>query len=192
MMLMLGMWVAGASGGGVRDTVEAVHSNQDQIMLALIALVSMSIAALVFIIRNGRMAQGAGEDAATAAKQATAANAAVNNVGPGAHKLYDLVERIDRKSGHTAIKVTELSADVKVIKEDVTDLKKDQDQFDAHGWETLPADISDAVGLTTTIRDLQNNHRSVNDKLDILISELREHVVWEMGVKHDHDHGNAG
>ena len=160
-------------------------------MLALIALVGTSIAALAFIIRNGKTVETAATDAATAAVQATAANSAVNNVGEGKHTLYNMVERIDRQSGHTVIKVTELSSDVKVIKEDVTELKKEQDQFDSHGWETLPPDLSTAVGLTTTIRDLQNNHATVNGKLDTLISELREHVVWEMDAKYG-KHGSTG
>lgn len=158
------LWLAaGADSGGVRDAVDTAITNQDQIMLALIALVATSIAALVFIIRNGRMTQGAGEDAATAARMSTAANAAVNNVGPGKHNLYDMVER---------------------IKDDVAHLMRDQEQFDSHGWETLPPDLSSAVGLTTTIRDLQNNHKQTNDKLDTIIGALREHVEWEMGAKY--------
>jgi len=155
------MWAA--AGGGVRDTVEAVNSNTDQIMLALIALVGTSIAALVFIIRNSKTAEAAAADAATAAVQATAANQAVNSVGPDKHTIYAMVERIH---------------------DDVVELKRDQETFDSHGWETLPADMNTAVGLTTTIRDLQNNHKSVNTKLDTLISELREHVVWEMDAKY--------
>jgi len=154
------MWAA--AGGGVRDTVEGVAVTQGQIMMALIALVGTSIAALVFVIRNGRLAQTAAEDAATAAKQATAANSAVNNVGPGKHNLYDMVERIH---------------------EDVVELKSDQDQYDSHGWETLPSDLSTAVGLTTTIRDLQNNHKAVNEKLDMILAELRDHT---------HGHGHMG
>jgi hypothetical protein len=116
----------------------------------------------VFVIRNGRLAQTAAEDAATAAKQATAANSAVNNVGPGKHNLYDMVERIH---------------------DDVVELKGDQAQYDSHGWETLPPDISTAVGLTTTIRDLQNNHKAVTEKLDLILVELRDHT---------HGHAHAG
>jgi len=150
----LTMWAA--AGGGVRDTVEGIADTHDQIMLALIALVSMSIAALVWVIRNGRYVR-------TAAEQSTAANQAVNNVGEGKHNLYDMVEH---------------------IRDDVTNLKRDQDTFDSHGWETLPPDLGTAVALTTTIRDLQNNHKQVNGKLDTLIVELREHVAWEMDAKY--------
>jgi len=183
------MWLAAAAdnGNGVRTTVEAVSATQDQIMLALIALVSMSIAALVYIIRNGRMDSGAADDEATAAVTETADKRAVNNVGPGKHTLYDMVERIDVRSADTNVKVVALSSDMRAVKSDVSTLKKQQDEYDSHGWTTLPPDIGTAVGLTTTIRDLQNGHKLVNDKLDTIISELREHVVWEMSVKFPHD-----
>jgi hypothetical protein len=155
------MWAV-AGGEGVRDTVQGIAVSNDQIVMALIALVGTSIAALVFVIRNGRLAQTAADDAAIAARQATAANSAVNNVGPGKHNLYDMVERIH---------------------DDVVELKGDQDQYDSHGWETLPPDINTAVGLTTTIRDLQNNHKAVNEKLDMILVELRDHT---------HGHAHAG
>ena len=144
-----------AANGGVRDAVNGIADSHDQIMLAMIAVVAAAVAALVFVIRNS-------VNIKIAAEQATAANSAVNSVGPDKHTIYAMVERIH---------------------DDVADLKKDQEQFDSHGWETLPSDLSTAVGLTTTIRDLQNNHKSVNEKLDTLIAELREHVVWEMSEK---------
>ena len=140
---------------GVNDIEAAAHYG-DQVILALIALVGTSIAALVFIIRNGRTAEAAAADAATAAAQATAANQAVNNVGEGKHNLYDMVER---------------------IRDDVTDLKRDQAQFDAHGWETLPPDLNTAVAITTTIRELQNNHRAVVVKLDTLLH--RQQIIHQ-------------
>lgn len=129
----------------VNDAVEAVSANQDQIMMALIALVATSVAALVYVIRNGRYVK-------TAAEQSTEANAAVNNVGPGKHTLYVMVEQ---------------------IKEDVAHLKRDQEQFDSHGWETLPADMNTAVGLTTTIRELQRHAKDVNGKLDVIINHIK-------------------
>lgn len=157
------MWAAAGGGNGVRDTVNQIAESHDQIILALIALVSMAVAALVWVIRNGRYVK-------TAAEEATAANAAVNSVGPDKHTIYAMVEQIKAKIEHNS--------------ETLSDLKRDQDQFDSHGWETLPADMNTAVGLTTTIRDLQNGHRAVNEKLDTIISELRDHVVWEMDAKY--------
>lgn len=140
----------------MREAVEGISTTNDQIVLALIAVIATSVAALVYVIRQGKYIR-------TAAEESSAANAAVNNVGPGKHNLYDMVER---------------------IKDDVTDLKKDQDEFDSHGWTTLPDDLNSAVNLTTTIRTLQNNQRSVHEKLDTLIVELREHVQWEMDEKY--------
>lgn len=140
---------------------QAATADNNQIILALIALVATSITALVFVIRTERVVKAGATDAATAAAQATAANSAVNNVGDGKHNLYDMVER---------------------IRDDVDHLKKSQHQFDSHGWETLPADIGSAVALTTTIRDLQSNYEQVNMKLDTLILDWRN-FAWEMDKK---------
>jgi hypothetical protein len=161
------VWAA-AADGGTRSTIESISTTNDQIMLALIGLVSMAIAALVWVIRNGRYLK-------TAAEEATAASAAVNNVGSGDHKMYDMVR--------------DTKAEVKQIQADVSALKRDQAQFDSHGWETLPPDLGTAVGLTTTIRGLQSGHAAINGKLDTLIAELREHVAWEMDARYG-KHGN--
>lgn len=120
-------------------------------MLALIALVATSITALVWVIRNGRWVKQGALDAA-------AANAAVNNVGPGQHTLYEMIE---------------------TIRNDVADLKRDQEEYDSHGWGTLPADLNTAVGMTITIRDLQRVVLDTSNKLDVLIQQLQD----ESGVK---------
>lgn len=146
------------TAAGVTGVADTVGVPQE-IVLALIALIATSTGALVYVIRNGRYVK-------TAAEEATAANRAVNNVGAGRHSLYDMVEH---------------------IRDDVKELKKQQDEFDSHGWGTLPSDISNAVGLTTTIRDLQHNTEAVGVKLDTIIGELREHVEWEMNTKQPED-----
>ena len=131
-------------------------------MLALIALVGTSLAALVWVIRNGRLARDSNV-------QISAVNRAVNDVGPGEHRLYD--------------KVTHNSETLARVEDALVRLQLDQETFDSHGWETLPQDINTAVGLTTTIRDLQNGHK----KLDKIIAMLSEHVEWEIGQKHSKD-----
>jgi len=138
--------------------VNAIADTHDQIVLALIAVVATSVAALVWVIRNGRYAR-------TAAVESSAANAAVNNVGPGAHTLYNLAAS---------------------IKEDVDELKATQREFATHGWAALPADLATAPALTSTIRALQERGDAVDSKLDTLIAELREHVLWEMSQKYPH------
>lgn len=75
------------NGGGVSSTVQGIANTHDQIILALIAVVATSVAALVYVIKNGRDIR----EGATAAK---AANAAVNNVGPNKDNLYRMVEDI--------------------------------------------------------------------------------------------------
>lgn len=148
--------------------------SHEQVLLALIALVGTSIAALVYIIRNGRIAQVGLDHAETAAQQATAANAAVNNVGPGQHKLYDMMFQV-----HTT--------NEQLLK-DVTALVEAQRDFTKRGWANLPEPINTALGLTTTILDLQRHAEDVNGKLDTIIGELRGHVEWEMQEKYgSHD-----
>ena len=153
------MWAS--AGVGVRDQVESIANTNDQVVMALIAIVGTSIAALVYVIRNGRLAKDSNA-------QISAVNRAVNDIGPGEHRLWDKIDNIEKSLTH---------------------LEVDQETFDSHGWETLPADLNTAVGLTTTIRDLQNGHAAVNEKLDTIIEELREHVVWEMNTKYGKNSG---
>lgn len=151
------------SGNSVKSTVGDISSNQDQIILALIAIIGTSVAALVYTIRNNTIAKGASE-------QVRQVNNAVNNIGPGEHRLYDKVDRIEKS---------------------VSKLEADQEEFDSHGWENLPPDLNNAVMLTSTIRDLQNHHESLNEKLDTILAEiilirgeLKDHVKWEMEAKY--------
>ena len=79
---MLFMMIVGSadSGNGVSETVQGIAQTHDQIILALIAIIGTSIAALVYTIRNNSI----GKDI----------NKAVNNVGPGEHHLIDLIKQI--------------------------------------------------------------------------------------------------
>lgn len=148
--------VVADEGNGVKDTVNSIADTHDQIILALIAIVAASTGALVFVIRGTRYAR-------EGAAQATAANSAVNNVGPGAHTLYNLTA---------------------AIKEDVDELKAKQDEFARHGWSALPDDLATAPALTSTIRKIQDHDELLDRKLDIILSELRDHVEWEMSQKY--------
>jgi len=88
--------------------------------------------------------------------QAKAANAAVNNVGPGEHSLWDQINMIRR---------------------DVDELVRAQREFAAKGWPSLPDDIATASMLTSTIRTLQHD---VND----IKRTLEHHVEWEETMKY--------
>jgi len=138
------------------EPTTAALADHDQIVLAVIALASMLAASLVYLVKGY-------SNSKTAAEQATEANKAVNNVGPGDHRLYDKISSIEKNVEH---------------------LIRDQETFDSHGWETLPQDLGTAVGLTTTIRDLQHGHKEQGEKLDEIKSILVEHVEWEMRVKY--------
>ena len=158
---MSGVRLEVAADGGVRDTVNSIADTHDQIVLALIAVVAAAVAGLVFIIRSTKWAR-------EGAEQATKANAAVNNVGPGAHTLYNLVDSIKR---------------------DVDELRQDQRDFDEHGWARLPPDLGDAVALTATIRSMQATQLHCAEQIARVLEELRAHVEWEMEMKY-HQHGD--
>ena len=141
---------AGSGDGSVKDSVADIAQTHDQIILALIAVVATSVAALVWVIRNSRTLTQTLE-------QASAANAAVNNVGPGQHRLYQMVEHI--------------AADVET-------LKAEQHDFDGHGWDHLPPDLADAVALTETIRQIQETDRETAEALKISRSTVAND--WNM------------
>ena len=88
--------------------------------------------------------------------QARAANAAVNNVGPGEHRLYDQI-------GH--------------LSDAIQRIETKQNDFDTKGWPTLPSDMNTAAGLTEVIRDIQHELHVVNTR-------LAAHDEWERTVKH--------
>jgi hypothetical protein len=86
------------------------------------------------------------------------ANRAVNDVGTGETRIFEKVSN------------TEI---------DVAKLVATQERFAALGWATLPPDIHDAVGLTTTIRALQHaadentaDHDTIKAQLVILTNLL--------------------
>jgi len=154
------IYSTGGEGNGVKEAVGNLEVTSSQIIVALIALIGTCVSILGIAIRNGSTAK-------EGLKQATQANSAVNNIGPGEHRLYDKVKHIE---------------------EAVTKLVTLQEQFDAHGWETLPPDLNTAVGLTVSIRDLQNHYASTQEKLDQIILSLQEHVEWEMQAKYQLEH----
>ena len=140
----------------------AALADHDQIVLAAIALASMLAAALVYLVK------GYG-NSKTAAEQSTAANHAVNGMGPDQdHRIWNKVNRIE-------IVVDKLIAQ--------------QEDFLSHGWGNLPPDMDDAVSLTEKIRALEHGQHANTGKLDTLIDELRTHVEWEMKQKYYEDKG---
>jgi hypothetical protein len=106
----------------------AVESH-DQIMLGIVALLGTLIATFAYVVRNGGYAR-------TAAHASTEANKAVNNVGPGEHRLYDVIGRIEAK----------------------------QDEFDRK-WGNLPADMGDAVGLAELIHGMDKRISQIQAQL---------------------------
>jgi hypothetical protein len=161
--------VAGATGAG--DTVSSIEANANQITLIVLGLLGTTIATLAWVIKNGARVKEVSENAAVAAVQSAAANKAVNNVGPGDHSLYDMV---------SGIKET-----LHIVQDDLTEVKADQKRWAAHGWETLPPDMNTAVALTQTIRDLQNGHVAVHEKLDTITLELRSAIARQDAARNN-------
>lgn len=122
----------------------------DQVIVAALVAVLMALLGVVVFL-------------AKTYNQAKQANAAVNNVGPGDHSLWDAVN---------------------LIRSDVEELVKTQRDFNSKGWATLPSDIGTASELTATIRELQLEHRHHNKKLTEIEQTLKAHDAWERTQKH--------
>ena len=142
----------------VRETLGGIEASNTQIILGLIAVLATCVGILGYVIKNSSTAKQALE-------QTTQVNRAVNNVGPGEHRLYDKISGLESS---------------------VNKLVEIQEKFSEHGWETLPPDLNTAVGLTVSIRELQTNYHVVNSKLDEILVNLQDHVEWEMQAKYNH------
>jgi hypothetical protein len=116
-------------GTGMREAVQVLGDDNDQIILALIAIIATSIAALVYTIKNN----GLGKDI----------NRAVNNVGPGEHHLIDLIKQIrvkqeefDKKWGNLPEEMDDAVGLVELLHNMDARIKKlDQDIADHVAWE---------------------------------------------------------
>jgi hypothetical protein len=111
------------------STLDSVGAAHDQIVLGLIGVLGVVIAGLVYIVK-------AYANTKVAAQQATEANKAVNNIGPGEHRLYDVIARIEAK----------------------------QDDFDKR-WGNLPDGMDDAVGLVELLHGLDRRVSEIQVQL---------------------------
>lgn len=108
------------------DVVPAEIVNaHDQITLGIIGLLGLVVTALVYVVK-------AYANTKVAAEQSTKANEAVNNVGPGEHRLYDIIAAIQEK----------------------------QATFD-RAWGNLPEDMHDAVGLTELLNSMERRIENI-------------------------------
>lgn len=131
----------------------AVTTTNDQVVLALIAVIAASVGALVFVIRNGRLVK----DTNT---QITEVNKAVNNVGPGEHRLYD--------------KVTHLMLDMSEIKDVLGSLSGQMEEHRLF-WE----DFHRKWGTSTKKVDPNND-------IAVILNEIRTEVGKVQLVLKDH------
>ena len=96
-------------------------------------------------------------------QEARAANNAVNNIGPGEHRLYDRIQ---------------------MIHDEVMHLREGEEQFQSKGWPSLPEDLGSAAALTSTIRDLQRSRDEILARLAELSDLIRAHDRWERQSKY--------
>lgn len=88
MALLLSLTYLYTQADGIAGDITV--DSDDQIILALIALIGTSIGGLVYVIKTFSLGK-------ETAKDAKEANKAVNNIGPDQTRLYDMVARIEAK-----------------------------------------------------------------------------------------------
>jgi uncharacterized protein (UPF0333 family) len=129
--------------------------DHEQLLLGLLALVGTSIAALVYTIKNNTLGK-------TIKDEASAANNAVNNVGPGEHRLYDLVAKIEDRQKTSYDHFSRAIARV----------ESKQNDFDKK-WGNLPPTLDNAVSLSDTITHINERMVNVDRKLDAHIDDAK-------------------
>lgn len=146
----------------------AATDTETQGFIGIIGVLAVALAgAMTFSIKGW-------QEAKRGAMEAKAANSAVNNIGPGEHRLYDKVANIDH-----ALAI----------------LNTRQEDFDEKGWEHgLPDDLNSAPKLTQTVRELQaqaetntDEHKQIMSRIDKLITTLTDHDAWERSAKYERD-----
>lgn len=144
---------------GAADVVDSVG-----VTGSLAVVILLMVGAVLYLVASAR------KQIDSAAAHAEAANRAVNNVGPGEHRMYDKID---------------------MIRQDVEMLVRAQEEFAKRGWHTLPPDLSSSAALTSTIRELQHADQTIKHGLDDLSEaiakidrKITDHVEWEESLKY--------
>lgn len=146
------MILAGIADGGVNETIGTISDTNDQIIMALIAIIATSIAALVYTIRNNSIGKSIARDASDV-------SAAVNHKDTGELSLYRLADANSRK---------------------LDDVIAKQSEFDRK-WGNLPADMGDAVGLSEMIHGMDKRIAQIQAQL-LEHVEWEMNVKWKEGT----------
>jgi Na+-translocating ferredoxin:NAD+ oxidoreductase RnfG subunit len=133
-------------------TQAVLPGHDDQVILALIAVIATSIAALVYTIRNNSLSR-------TVAKETSEINSAVNHKETGELSLYRLADANSRK---------------------LDDVIAKQAEFDRK-WGNLPADMGDAVGLVELIHGMDKRIAQIQAQL-LEHVEWEMAVKWKEGT----------
>jgi hypothetical protein len=143
--------------------VVANAGSSEQVVLALIAVIATAVGALAFVIR------GAQNTAKDTNEQVREVNRAVNNIGPGEHRLYDKVDHISN----------ELSLVTEILNTVTRELKEHRAFWkDFHlKWGNLPEELDSAADLAVTLSRIRDEIRNVQ-------TSLSKHVEWEENHKY--------
>ena len=133
-------------------TQAVLPGHDDQVILALIAVIATSIAALVFTIRNNSLGKSIAQDASDV-------SAAVNHKETGELSLYRLADTNSRK---------------------LDDVIAKQAEFDRK-WGNLPADMGDAVGLAEMLHGMDKRIAQIQAQL-LEHVEWEMAVKWKEGT----------
>lgn len=130
---------------------QVTTSSNNEVILALIALIATSIGALVFVIKNGKLAKDTND-------QIAQVNTAVNHVETGEQRLYDKVSHL----------VSELE-DVKDILSDVTVEIKQHRLF----WDQLHKITNKETrvvedSIVKTLKEIRSEVIKVKEKIEVL------------------------
>jgi hypothetical protein len=126
-----------------------------EVVLGLIAIITLLSGGLVYIVKNYNSTK-------EVLVQSTAVNNAVNNVGPGESRIYDMV--LD-------------------IKLSVDKLKEDAEARALKGWDSLPSDLANAPAVVETIREIQHDIvDNLKEHERVAAENLKEHKAMTNSI----------
>ena len=112
----------------------------DQIIVALIALLGTTVAALVYLVRNRALLKDTAADA-------RAVNDAVNHSGHSEKRIFEQVVAQGQEQSRMSAELAEIKAEVM--------RQRDFWQEQHNSWAALPPELKDSSGLVVTLHDLR-------------------------------------
>jgi len=121
--------------------VQSQVQTNTNVLMALVAVTATCVGGLVYVLKNGRTV------IKDTQKQVAEVNNAVNNIGPGEHRLYDKVSH-----ALEAIKAQDIR--IELIISETAKNTAFWDDFHVR-WGRLPEDLDDGTDVVLMVRDVQ-------------------------------------